>query len=201
MLWLSAEHVTPTGVSHLRQLAKLTQLYVSGPEVTDSTLELLSRIPQLEFLGFSGTDITPTGLGGLKRFPKLKSVMFQRNALGQKRPGTCIITDAELKILAEVTTLTAINLGAECDVTDQGMAALGKLSQLEELRIYGGNISDAGLAQLKSCPRLKKLCLHECKWFTDEGLSHLRGLTQLQELELSNGDIHRCWHGPPRVVT
>ena len=85
--------------------------------------------------------------------------MFQRNASDQTRPGTCIITDAELKILAEVPTLTAINLGMGCEVTDQGMATLGTLSQLEELTIYRGEITDAGLAQLKSCSRLKKLCL------------------------------------------
>ena len=28
MLWLNGKHVTPTGVSHLRQLAKLTKLYL-----------------------------------------------------------------------------------------------------------------------------------------------------------------------------
>ena len=189
MLWLSGQHITPAGVSHLRQLAKLKQLHLDGPDVTDSSLELLSGLPQLESLGFSGTDVTPTGLGNLKRLPRLKSVMFQRNAPDQNRPGTCVITDVELQMLAEIPTLTAISLGRGCEVTDQGMAFLGKLSQLEELKIHGGNITDTGLAQLKLCPRLKKLYLSECRWFTDEGLAHLRGLTELQELELSRGEF------------
>ena len=189
VLWLDGKQVTPTAVSHLQKLTKLTQLHVSGVEITDSSLELLAGLSQLEFLGLSGTDITPSGLGTLKRFPKLKSVMFQRNTIGQTRPGACVITDAELQILAEIPTLTSVTLGMGCEVTDQGMAALGKLAQLEELTVYGGEITDAGLAQLQSCSRLKKLSLSECKWFTDDGLTHLRGLTELQELELSNGEF------------
>ena len=189
MLWLDGKHITPVGVSHLRQLAKLTKLYLGGSSVTDSSLELLSDLPQLETLGFSGTDITSTGLVNLKRLPKLKSVQFQRFFSEQTRPGNCIITDAELRTLAEVPTLTAISLGVGCEVSDQGMAIVGNLPQLEELTVLRGGITDDGLAQLKSCSRLTKLHLSECKWFTDAGLKHLGGLTQLQELGLANGEF------------
>ena len=52
-----------------------------------------------------------------------------------------------------------------------------------------GNVSDAGLASLKSFPRLKKLSLPENP--SNAGLAHVSQLTELEELTLKH------WRGDP----
>jgi hypothetical protein len=75
------------------------------------------------------------------------------------------------------------------DVTDKGMEMFGRLSNLEEVTIWRGEITDAGLAHLKECANLKKLWLEECKWFTDAGLAVVENFPLLEELQLSNGQF------------
>lgn len=68
-------------------------------------------------------------------------------------------------------------------LTDEQLAKLASLSELEELSV-GWGVTDAGLAHLKSLPRLRHLNLH-MKKITDAGLQHLAQVTPLQDLVLS----------------
>lgn len=60
---------------------------------------------------------------------------------------------------------------------------LRELTQLEELHLAGGQVTDAWLLHLRGLTRLKRLSLTETR-VTDAGMVHLLGLTQLGTLIL-----------------
>ncbi len=74
-------------------------------------------------------------------------------------------------------------------MTDAGLGAMGKLTNLEELRIAGAGFSDRGLAQLEGLTRLKYLSLGEGNHtISDAGLESLKGMKELEYLDLGG------WH-------
>jgi hypothetical protein len=72
----------------------------------------------------------------------------------------------------------------ECpELTDAGLAYIGRLSALEELDFLGCPwLTDAGLAQLTGLTALRKLCISGCKRLTDAGLAHIGRLGALRRL-------------------
>src|SRR4051794_2291259 len=65
-------------------------------------------------------------------------------------------TDKELEACAELKTIRKVSLPADGNrVTDKGISALGKLTDLEELHIGHTQLTDAGLARLKGLKNLK----------------------------------------------
>jgi hypothetical protein len=72
-------------------------------------------------------------------------------------------------------------------LTDDGLAALAKLSDLELVSISGNHITDAGLAHLGRLSRLRALILHAA--ITDAGLPYLADLPDLEQLDLSQSRV------------
>ena len=74
--------------------------------------------------------------------------------------------------------------GLELDsAPDSDMQHLRTLTELQDLYLWGTEITDAGLGHLKGLSGLRSLQLSRTQ-ITDAGLSHLKGLTRLQELNL-----------------
>ena len=73
-------------------------------------------------------------------------------------------------------------------VTDAGLEQLKGLSQLRELRLHFTRVTDAGLEQPKGLSQLRELRLHETR-VTDAGLEQLKGLSQLQSLSLNGTKV------------
>jgi hypothetical protein len=75
-------------------------------------------------------------------------------------------------------------------MTDASLEAIGKLTNLEELRIGGEGFSDRGLAQLKGLTRLKSLSLGEGKHqISDAGLEFLNGMHDLESLDMRGWNV------------
>ena len=70
------------------------------------------------------------------------------------------------------------------NVTDQWLACLQGLPQLQSLRLRITQVTDAGLIHVAGLTRLQLLDLAYTK-ITDPGLVHLEGLTELRSLNLS----------------
>ena len=51
--------------------------------------------------------------------------------------------------------------------------------------LIGTDVTDGGLAQLRSVTNLSTLVLGGCPRITDSGMAHLRGLTHLSQLDFS----------------
>ncbi len=90
------------------------------------------------------------------------------------------VTDSDLAFLAPETT--RLSLG-HTRVTDEGVQALGDLSELAWLDLSSTQITDAALSTLSKLDRLKTVWLAGTN-VTDASIPDLVKLTQLQELDL-----------------
>jgi hypothetical protein len=95
------------------------------------------------------------------------------------------ITDDGLAHLKRLTELQSLYLRG---VHDKGMSNLSSMTRLQALFVTQTDIGDAGLAPLESLRQLRELHLWRTH-ITDAGLAHLKGLTQLQKLELSETEV------------
>jgi hypothetical protein len=71
----------------------------------------------------------------------------------------------------------------ETAVSDRGLAAVGRLTDLRRLQLRGTPIGDNGLKHVRGLKQLQILDLSRTK-VTDAGLKHLKGLGRLKELSL-----------------
>jgi hypothetical protein len=89
-------------------------------------------------------------------------------------------TDDDLALLEGIPDLEELNL-FEAQVTDDGLKKLRPLHNLRKLNLQRTQITDAGLAELQNHPSLEELDIQETK-VTDAGLKNLTPLTNLRLL-------------------
>ena len=95
--------------------------------------------------------------------------------------------DSDLEHFKNLTALKRLRLyGGE--VTDVGMAQLKGLTALQMLQVDGPHITDAGLAQIGGLTRIKELSLWSTQ-ITDAGLAQLKGFVKLETLDLSDTKV------------
>ena len=91
----------------------------------------------------------------------------------------CVKSDAKLEAIsksADVRDLMIFDPGetsAEPGPTDQGLASVGKMTNLEQLTIYAHAITDAGLVRLSGMAALRKLHIKNTQ-VTEKGIERLR---------------------------
>ena len=73
-------------------------------------------------------------------------------------------------------------------LTDQGLAHVGALTQLESLELPDSDVSDAGVKHLEGLTNLRSLVLWRTR-ITDAGLEHFKGLTKLENLDIYEAAI------------
>ncbi len=108
------------------------------------------------------------------------------------------ITDDDLVVLDRLPSLRGLfldrtkqripNPASSSFLTDQTLARIAKLKNLEHLTIGGQAITDAGLAQLKGLSQLTDIELPQTE-ITDAGLEHLKALPRLKSLDLSGTKV------------
>jgi hypothetical protein len=82
----------------------------------------------------------------------------------------------------------AVDLVSSSAPTDEALAAVGRLSHLQNFGFYGAAPSNAGLRHLKGLTKLTSLDFSGSH-LSDVGLAHLRGLTALTYLDLGGSHI------------
>jgi len=75
------------------------------------------------------------------------------------------------------------------EINDEALRCLPALSGLEWLEIGGGSATAAGLANLKDCPGLRRLYLHDIA-LAGDSLAWLSNLTKLEALSLQRTGIN-----------
>ena len=156
--------------------------YGTNERVTDDDLKMLLQLKNLETVSIANLpELTHSGYQTLTECQAVKVLYFLGSTLD----------DESLKEIAAMPldTLTLWHT----DVTNEGLAVLGKMNILRELSIgssrktykYGDSfIDDAGLAHLANIPKLKKLWLYGPK-FSDESVDALVNIKQLRTLIIS----------------
>jgi len=178
VLDLAGTNVNNTGVEQASRLPNLAGLNLElCLQISDGGLEPLSTTKTLHLLVLTGTAITDEGL---QHVSKIKSLLALDLELCDG------VTDLGCSQLATMTRLRALNLkknGFGRKITDEGLKALGPLTELESLNLYGNGLSDEGLVHLQPLQRLQELDLSLLS-LTDKGMEHLQPLQQLRQLEL-----------------
>lgn len=116
--------------------------------------------------------------------------------------GAAEIGDEGLAHLGRLTEIKHLSLPTS-KVTDKGLAHLVNLKKLESLRLWSGRITDEGLKTISGIEGLKSLTLFGGSNVTEAGLQHLAGMKQLNylhiaEATLSPAAIDRLKHALPR---
>ncbi|MFO7898788.1 MAG: hypothetical protein R6V58_06970, partial [Planctomycetota bacterium] len=169
--------ITDDGLQHLAGLKRLKWVGLSFNGIGDAGLAHLKPLTELRGLGCNYGSMTDAGLVHLSGLRKLRSIHFSNTGV----TGTGFAHLKNLKHLEEVT-LTSNNTSR---ITDSGLAGIGQVSSLRELRIgRAGKLTDAGLAHLKGHKALETLTLGGCAQITDAALAHVSEIKNLEELGL-----------------
>ncbi len=137
----------------LGRLVHLKTLSTSGEGMNDKTLAYLTGLVALEDLSTNLAQFSDDGLWQLTLLPNLKQIKFFHTSLKSNNfTGRGFAQFASMKNLRRLTV-------AGCPFNDEGMAAVGKLTQLENFRTWHTYQSEAGNEHLKHLTNLKSLHL------------------------------------------
>lgn len=193
--------VTDEGLRKLASLKDLEVLNVHDANATISGLSCLNGLANLRRLNIDGVkqDYSGLDLSGLKTLEYL--------TIGTRRDSG-VIGDADVVCLAGLTRLKWFQIGSPAirppSLTDQGLASLAGLTQMDRLTIGGPDLTDNGLAHLCGMKKLDMLNIYGGR-FTGEGLKHLKDLDILTHLTLigehsfSQDDIRRLYETLPHL--
>lgn len=137
----------------LGRLKQLKTLSTSGEQLNDKTLSYLTGLVALEDLSTNAAQFSDDGLWQLTLLSNLKQIKFFHTSLRQKNfTGRGFAQFTALKNLRRLTV-------AGCPFNDEGMAAVGKLTQLENFRTWHTYQTEAGNEHLLQLKNLKSLHL------------------------------------------
>lgn len=168
------------------QLARLKTLSI-GPGLSDRTLALLSGLSDLEYLQTNESQVSDDGVKALLPLRKLKIVKFFH-------PGK-LFTGTGLAQLADLPNLERLTVAGSLAFGDEGMAAVGKLANLKELRTWHAGVTLEGVKRIKDLKNLKSLTLGQRLAYkpptslSDETLAILAELTSLESLQLEEARL------------
>ena len=140
----------------------------------DDGMPLIGKLQHLKTLRLGSTEVTDTGLSHVKDLSELRQLSLENTR----------ITDQGLKSLAALTSLKWLHLDnnvsdgngkiiKRVQITDDGLANLKGLRNLELLDLRGTDITDAGLEHLKSLSKLQQLSLNYTN-VTEAGVKALK---------------------------
>jgi Leucine-rich repeat (LRR) protein len=230
-LSLGRTQVTDASIAHVRRLPRLHTLAVPGARLTPAALKELAHLEHLQKLTvdrrFAEAENSAKHLGNLKHLRTLRvegvnrlhpTVVSLRKALPGVDVKTYFDSDVALELIRKqggtVRTndrkpgrpVVEVDLSYKT-VTDNELAYLGGLTEVETIDLSGTTISSTGMVYLSDLPRLRYLYLtftkvddaglehigklKELRWLilrdtevTDEGLQHLQGLAKLELLNM-----------------
>ena len=170
-------HVTDTGLSPLARLTGLHSLSLFDcPALTDSGLANLRGLSELDELNIGGASFSDAGIEQLRSLRNLRTLTLWSVPL----------SDRSARTIGDLSTLRVLMLMPAGKITDQGLAALCKLRDLENLQISESEITDAGLPSLLRLRQLQFLELSNSK-ITDAGVASLGRLGGLKSLTIGPG--------------
>jgi internalin A len=199
--------ITDVGMPAIAQMTGLRSLDLSHTMLEDVGLENLPALSELEELYLGGDMITGINLNFLKLLPKLKKLSL--DGIQRRNAGACWtprVTDLDLDTISLLAGLEDLDIGVGLNlgrggkpaapgggnckvtgglqVTDLGLAKLGKLTKLRRLNVSGARLTPAGLKVLASLP-LERLSLWNCEALNDAAANVLAEIPTLTSVDLS----------------
>jgi len=224
---LSSSSFTNECLSHLVHLPNLESLSIAGTKITDEGMSGVAKLPQLKHLNIRNTAIGNTGLQKLADAKSLESVEITGSQATYGGLGSLLVdslgitygdwfvTEKFVELVGpnyddnavpylsnELPGLTSLRLSST-SLSEKGIRALGKFSQLESLSIKNmdhldeiagipslerlgiDSPADQPLPRLVDLPNLRKL---KCP-VGEKQISTIAKCEQLQELEAVDSDL------------
>lgn len=178
--------VTDEDFRRIGRLVRLRTLDLNNC-LTDDRLTLLTGLAELEYLQTNLARVTDGGLKSMARLRSLRNVKFFH-------PGK-EFSGAGLAHLADLPKLDRLTVAGSLAFNDDGMAAVAKLTGLQELRVWHTGVTDEGVKKLKGLKNLKSLYLGQRLSYkppacpSDETLAILGGFSSLEALQLDEARL------------
>lgn len=174
-LTIGSRHTTPTSLAELKKLPNLKKLEIIGCiDSEHETCAALVGCRQLEILSLRNIPLKAHDFQQLAKLPKLRQLYF---------PELPNLNAEAATALRQVSQLRRLNL-FQC--TDESLAALAGMPELETLSLHGSDITDASIPTLQRFPKLRELYISQTK-LTAAGVMELAQSSQLEQLSVSTG--------------
>jgi hypothetical protein len=173
----------------LDQIRSLTHVktFACAAGFDDAAFAALAGLSELESFSSNGMDASDEAvrvLGGLK---KLRSIAFFHP--GKK------FTGVGLSALADVPNLERLTVAGSVAFSDDGMAAVAKLTHLKEFRTWHSGVTVDGVKKLQALPEIKSLTIGQRlanqppTTLSDEAVAALAGCKPLEILALQEARL------------
>ena len=195
--------ITDEDLGRFKGLNDLLRIYFAKcPNVTGAGLALFGSLPSLKLLHLNFPNADAACLAKLPDFPMLNELSlvfpFTAEQFSSLPPlksllslvGGNNVTDANLATIVKRTKLTSLALGY-CQISDDGLARLKGMKDLESLYFDGGSthsITGAGLVHLAELPHLFRLGIGS-RSFDTKNVARLSELKYLTELIVSGDNL------------
>lgn len=150
------------------------RLIISAHLLTQDVTSVLCDLPFLKVVSIDAYGPDPSFLPSLKALAAVGELWLYCSGMD----------DEFLHLLTDFPNITRFYL-ERTEIHDNGMAALGKMRQLEELNLSFNHITDEGLLNISSLTNLTALDLSGCGSITDLGLEALKDMKKMRFLDLS----------------
>jgi hypothetical protein len=120
-----------------------------------------------------------------REWDRLIGAMKERGVTALDAGG--LMTDDVLERVATLDHVTSLSLGGSRQLTDEGLAHLARMPQLERLDLSeypGGRLTDRGLEVLRHLPNLRHFEMTWQSGITDKGVENLRFSDRLEVVNL-----------------
>ncbi|HVX14541.1 MAG TPA: hypothetical protein VHC22_25360 [Pirellulales bacterium] len=146
-------------------------IVLGGPEVTDETMKHLVGFPELQYLALPETAITPKGILQLQQFDLLGLEVLR--------------TPVSARFYVQVAALPKLKVlkMAQTGSTDECLAELSRLHDLEVLDLSNCPISAEGVRHLVELKNLRVLSLY-ATLVGDDCVAYLREIPHLERVDI-----------------
>lgn len=177
-LWIGQTEISDAAIPALLACQMLEHLSIEGTQISDQGLQLLSQLPNLTVVAAGGAQQTALGMSKLVKAASLEEVYLDVPSVDD-RVAESLANQVNLRVLS----LRRSRLSAD------GCEHLGKLRNLEVLRLDGSTVDDSALIAIGGrLHKLRELTLGGCN-ITDQGLAALKSCRELETLVV---DGTRC---------
>ncbi len=171
--------ISDRGIAALQQLSELEDVRLLFVELNDEMLgRWFAETPRLRFVSIEGKDVGHRTLEALCRIPTLQVLRFSQ----------CTSDDAPFAGLEASENLRELHLSGT-GAGDWAATWISQSHQLTELNLSSNTITDEGLREIATLPRLESLMLTMCPNLSDAGVAHLEKLMHVHTLGLPSKAI------------
>jgi Leucine-rich repeat (LRR) protein len=177
-LTLFGSHLTNDGLKALKDMKKLTALYLNeADKLTEDCLVHLDTLDGLTQFSIFEMKITDAGAKHVAGRTKLTSLVLMN----------CQLNDSAVGVLAPLTKLEELTLSRN-EITGTGLSKLSGMKKLKHLTLSNNKITDESLKPIAGLTSLNTLAL-DANEIGDAGLAHLATLKELTFLSLANTKV------------